>query len=124
MARQYLCSNPEMPFADAVLVDGKTLYLSGRIGLLEGQFAVPESVEEEAHLVMKDLGGVLAAAGMTTDDIVQLQIFCSDVSLWQRFNAVYREYFKGQLPARAFLGSGPLLFGARFELIGIAVKDQ
>ena len=124
MARQYLCSNPEMPFADAVLVDGKTLYLSGRIGLLEGQFAVPESVEEEAHLVMKDLGSVLAAAGMTTDDIVQLQIFCSDVSLWQRFNAVYREYFKGQLPPRAFLGSGPLLFGARFELIGIAVKDQ
>ena len=124
MARQYLCSNPEMPFADAVLVDGKTLYLSGRIGLLEGQFAVSESVEEEAHLVMKDLGGVLAAAGMTTDDIVQLQIFCSDVSLWQRFNAVYREYFKGQLPPRAFLGSGPLLFGARFELIGIAVKDQ
>ena len=124
MARQYLCSNPDMPFADAVLVDEKTLYVSGRIGMLEGQLAVPESVEEEAHLVMKDLGGVLATAGMTTDDIVQLQIFCSDVSLWQRFNAVYREYFKGQLPPRAFLGSGPLLFGARFELIGIAVKDQ
>ena len=37
MAREYLCSNPEMPFADAVLVDGKTLYLSGRIGMIEGR---------------------------------------------------------------------------------------
>jgi 2-iminobutanoate/2-iminopropanoate deaminase len=123
MARKYLCSNPEMPFADAVLVDGKTLYLSGRIGLLEGQFAVPESPEDEAHLLMKDVGRVLALAGMGMEHIVQLQIFCSDVSLWQRFNAVYKTYFAGQLPARAFLGSGPLLFGARFELIGIAVKD-
>jgi len=124
MARQYLSSNPDMPFADAVLVDGKTLYISGRIGLLEGQFAVPESVEDEAHLLMKDLRRVLGLAGMTMDHLVQLQIFCSDVGLWQRFNAVYREYFSGQLPARAFLGSGTLLFGARFELIGIAVKDE
>jgi 2-iminobutanoate/2-iminopropanoate deaminase len=123
MAREYLCSNPDMPFADAVLVDGKTLYLSGRIGLVPGQFTVPESADEEAHLLMKDLGRVLALAGMKMNDIVQLQIFCSDVSLWQQFNAVYRTYFDGQLPARAFLGSGTLLFGARFELIGIAVKD-
>jgi len=124
MARQYICSNPDLPFADAVLVDGRTLYFSGRIGLLEGQFAVPESVEEEAHLLMKDLGKVLALVGMTMDDLVQLQVFCPDVGLWQRFNAVYRTYFTGQLPPRAFLGSGKLLFDARFELIGIAVKDE
>jgi 2-iminobutanoate/2-iminopropanoate deaminase len=102
MARRYLCSNPDMPFADAVLVDEKTLYLSGRIGLLEGQLAVPEGVEDEAHLLMQDLVRVLGLAGMGTSDIVQLQIFCSDVSLWARFNAVYRLYFTGQLPPRAF----------------------
>jgi enamine deaminase RidA (YjgF/YER057c/UK114 family) len=60
---------------------------------------------------------------MTMDDLVQLQVFCSDVSLWERFNAVYRTYFTSRLPARAFLGSGTLLFGARFELQGVAVKD-
>ena len=57
-------------------------------------------------------------------DLVQLQVFCSDVSLWERFNAVYRTFFTGQLPPRAFLGSGTLLFGARFELQGVAVKDS
>ena len=59
---------------------------------------------------------------MSMDDLVQVQIYCSDVSLFERFNGVYREYFKRELPARAFLGSGPLLFGARFEMMGIAVK--
>jgi reactive intermediate/imine deaminase len=123
MSREYLSSNPAAPFSDAVLVDGKTLYLSGRIGLIPGTTKVPETAEEEAHLVMQDIQRVLAMAGMTLDNLVSLQIFASDVSLWERFNVVYRTYFTTQLPARAFLGSGTLLFGARFELQGIAVKD-
>jgi len=60
---------------------------------------------------------------MTLDDLVSLQIFCPDVSLWEQFNAIYRTFFSGPLPARAFLGSGPLLFGARFEVMGIAVRS-
>jgi 2-iminobutanoate/2-iminopropanoate deaminase len=123
MSREYFSSDPSRPFSDAVLIDGKTLYLSGRIGLIPGTDKVPETAEEEAHLVLQEFQRVLAMAGMKMDDLVSLQIFCSDVSLWERFNVVYRGYFEGQLPARAFLGSGPLLFGARFELQGIAVKD-
>lgn len=123
MSREYLSSNPALPFSDAVLVDGKTLYLSGRIGLIPGTTKVPDTAEEEAHLVMQDFQRVLAMAGMTLDNLVSVQIFASDVSLWERFNAVYRTYFTDKLPARAFLGSGTLLFGARFELQGIAVKD-
>jgi reactive intermediate/imine deaminase len=123
MSREYFVSNPAMPFSDAVLVDGKTLYLSGRIGLIQGTTKVPDTVEEEAHLVMQEIQRVLAMAGMTMDHLVSLQIFCSDVSLFDQFNAVYRTYFTGKLPARAFLGSGTLLFNARFELQGIAVKD-
>lgn len=123
MSREYFSSNPQMPFSDAVLVDGKTLYLSGRIGLIAGTTKVPETAEEEAHLVMQEIQRVLGMAGMTMENLVSVQIFCSDVSLFDRFNGVYRTYFTGKLPARAFLGSGPLLFGARFELMGIAVRD-
>jgi enamine deaminase RidA (YjgF/YER057c/UK114 family) len=56
-------------------------------------------------------------------DLVYVQIFCSDVSLFARFNAVYRTYFDKNFPTRAFIGSGPLLFGARFEIQGIATKS-
>ena len=123
MSREYLSSNPQAPFSDAVLVDGKTLYLSGRIGLIPGTTKVPDTPEEEAHLVMQEFQRIRAMAGMTMQNLVSVQIFASDVSLWERFNAVYRTYLTGKLPARAFLGSGTLLFGARFELQGIAVKD-
>jgi 2-iminobutanoate/2-iminopropanoate deaminase len=123
MSREYFSSDPSRPFADAVLIDGRTLYLSGRLGLIPGTDKVPESVEEEAHAVMQELQRILAMAGTELDQLVSLQVFASDVSLWERFNVVYRSYFKGQLPPRAFIGSGTLLYGARFELQGIAVKD-
>jgi 2-iminobutanoate/2-iminopropanoate deaminase len=124
VSREYIARNPANPFSDAVLVDGRTLYLSGRIGFVDGTREIPATAEEEAHAVLRDVQTVLRMAAMTMDDLVSLQVFCSDVSLWERFNAVYREYFTGPLPPRAFLGSGTLLFGARFELMGIAVKGD
>ena len=123
MSRQYFTKDSAQPFADAVLIDGRTLYLSGRIGLVPGTRNVPSSAEEEARRLLDDLKQVLSAAGMSMANLVQLQVFCSDVSLWQTFNEIYKEYFDGPLPARAFVGSGTLLFGARFEMIGIAIRD-
>ncbi|RXH58566.1 RidA family protein [Granulicella sibirica] len=124
MSRQYFSNNPSRPFSDAVLIDGRTLYLSGRIGLLPEVDAVPESADDEAHLVLQDVQRILGDAGMGMEHLVFLQIFSPDVSLWGAFNVVYRQYFDGPMPPRSFLGSGPLLFGARFEVQGIAVKDS
>ena len=122
MSRRYIAKNPALPFADAVLVDEKTLYISGRIGFNPGTRELPADVETEATNLVQDLKQLLAAADMTLDDLATLTIYCPDVSLWEPFNVVYRSFFTGPLPPRAFIGSGALLFGARFELQGIAVK--
>ena len=108
------------PFSDAVLA-GNTLYVAGRLGMDPQTGRLPATAEQEARNVLDGVQAVLAEAGMTMDDLVNVQVFCSDVSLYGVFNRVFREYFTGEPPARAFLGSGPLLFGARFEVAGVAV---
>lgn len=108
------------PFSGGVLV-GNTLYLAGKIGLTPDR-KVPATAEEEARLVLNDVKATLEKVGMSMDDLVSMQIFCSDVKHYDAFNRVYRTYFKKEFPARAFLGAGTLLFGARFEVQGIAVK--
>ncbi len=108
------------PFSGAVLA-GNTLYLSGTIGLDANQ-QVPSTPEAEARLVLDNVRNTLEAAGMTMDDLVSVQIFCSDVADYDAFNSVYRTYFEREFPARAFLGAGTLLFDARFEVQGIAVR--
>ncbi len=109
------------PFSEAVLA-GNTLYISGHLGIDPKTGKPGATPEEEARFVMESVKRTVEAAGMTMDDIVSVQVFCSDVSVFDAFNSVYRTYFHGNYPARAFIGAGKLLFGARFEVQGIAVK--
>jgi len=111
------------PFREAVLA-GDTLYVAGHIGIDPSTGKPGATPGEEARLVMEGFKRTIEAAGMSMDDLVSVQVYCSDVSLYDVFNDVYRKYFNGNYPARAFLGSGKLLFNARFEVMGTAVKQQ
>ena len=108
------------PVSGAVLV-GDTLYLSGSIGLDENR-QVPADASDEARNVMNAIKRRVELAGLTMDDLVYVQIFCSDVAHYQAFNDVYRTYFTKEFPARAFIGAGTLLFDARYEVQAIAVR--
>jgi reactive intermediate/imine deaminase len=108
------------PFSGGVWA-GNTLYLAGQIGT-DAQNRVPGTAEAEAKAVLDKVQDLLKAGGLTMDDLVSVTIFCSDVKHYAAFNGVYRTYFKKEFPARAFIGSGALLFDARFEVQGIAVR--
>ncbi len=113
--------HPRLPFSDAVLV-GDTLYVAGRIGLDPATGKPPADIDQEIKFLLASFGQVLKEGGMTFDDLVSVQVFCADLSLYDRFNTEYRKRFNNDLPARAFIGSGPLLRGGHFEMTGIAVK--
>jgi len=110
------------PYSNAVLT-GDTLYLAGSIGIDPETGAPPEDIKEEVKIVMDSMKTRLEMAGMTMGDLVMVQVHCPDLSLYDEFNAVYRTYFQEHFPARAFLGSGPLLAGGHFEVLGIAIKQ-
>lgn len=110
-----------LPFSDAVLV-GDTLYVSGRIGIDPDTGVVPPDVGQELKFLFEGFSAVLTKAGMEWDDLVWVQVFSPDLALWERFNKEYAKHFQGEFPARAFLGSAPLLRNGRFEMMGIAVK--
>jgi len=109
-----------LPFSDAVLV-GDTLYIAGHIGL-DSKGQPPESAEEEARMVMDGIKQTVEQAGFSMDDIVSVQIFCTDLKLYDTFNGVYKTYFHGDFPARAFIGTDKLIRGGHYEVMGIAVK--
>jgi 2-iminobutanoate/2-iminopropanoate deaminase len=112
----------QAPFSDAIL-SGNTLYLAGRIGIDPKTGKVPEKIEDEIKLLLDSEKDVLAQAGMTMDDLVYVQIACTDLSLFGKFNPIYASYFTTKdYPAREFIGAGSLLAGGHFELQAIAVK--
>lgn len=109
-----------LPFSDGVLV-GDTLYLAGRLGV-DKDGRIPDDMDKEIRNLLDGMKAVLGEAGMTMDDLVQVTVYCPDLTLYDKFNAAYRSYFSKEFPSRAFVGSGPLLRGAHFEIQSIAVK--
>ncbi len=110
-----------LPFSDGVLV-GNTLYIAGHIGLDVKTGLPPASAEDEARMVMDGIKYTVESAGLSMEDVVSIQIFCTDLKLYETFNGVYKTYFRGDYPARAFVGTSNLLRGGRYEVMGIAVK--
>ena len=114
-------ANPQLPFSDGIL-SGNTLYLAGRIGL-DKSGKPPAEINDEIKILLDQIKAVLDQAGMTMDDLVYVQIACTDLSLFDKFNTIYRTYFTTKdLPAREFIGAAALLRGGHFELQAIAVR--
>ena len=112
-----------LPFSDAVL-SGDTLYVAGQIGIDSHTGNAPTDPAAEAHLVMDAVKRVVESAGFSMDDLVSVTVYCTDLELYDTFNAVYRTYFHGHYPTRAFIGSGKLLRNGHFEVQGVASKNS
>ena len=114
-----LHGNPALPFSSAVRV-GDTLYLSGDIGVKDGQL-VPGGIAAETRQTMEKIKATLAHFGADMDAIVKCQVFLADMAEWSAFNQVYVSFFKPERrPARAALGVNGLALGARAEVDCIA----
>jgi 2-iminobutanoate/2-iminopropanoate deaminase len=112
---------PAAPFSEGVMV-GNTFYVAGHIGMDPATQKAAADVDTEAHLVLDAVKKTLGEAGLSMNDLVSVTVYCTDLSLYDSFNAVYRSYFKAPYPARAFIGINQLVRGAHFEVAGIAVK--
>jgi 2-iminobutanoate/2-iminopropanoate deaminase len=117
----------QLPFSDAVKA-GNTLYVSGTLGMDPSTVSDPKTARvasepaDEARFALEAVKRTLEAAGYKMDDLVAVQIYCTDLDLYGTFNDVYRTFFHGHFPARAFIGVNKLVRGARFEVMGTAVK--
>jgi 2-iminobutanoate/2-iminopropanoate deaminase len=117
-----LATERQLPFSAGVLLRD-TLYISGNT-VDPAKIAAGISPEQEARELMEQVKKTVEQAGMTMDDVVSVQVFCTNLSFYNAFNSVYKTYFRSNFPARAFIGVGKLLFGARYELNGIAVAHK
>ena len=114
---------PIGPYNQAVL-SGDTLYTSGQIAINpETGELVLDSIEAETKQVMQNMKEVLAAAGMTFENVIKTSIFISDMHNFSKINAVYGEYFNNATaPARETVEVANLPKFVNVEISMIAVK--
>ena len=110
------------PYSQAIQVQN-TLYLAGQIALdpQSGQL-VEGGIEVQTHRVMQNLNAVLEAAGFNFNDVVQTQVFLSDLNHYSAMNAVYAKYFVESPPARAVVEAARIPRDALVEIMMVAQR--
>jgi len=111
------------PYSQAVVApSGKTVYLSGQIGLepATGEL-VSENFDAQVRQAFDNLAAVVQAAGGTLESIVKLTLFLTDLSKFTSANAVMSEVIPQPFPARSTVGVSSLPKGAQFEVEAIIV---
>ncbi|MCX4333592.1 MAG: RidA family protein [Bacteroidales bacterium] len=109
------------PYSQAIEVNG-TLYVSGQIPVVPADGSVPQTIEEQTRQSLKNVGAILAEAGMTYDNVVKTTVLLDDIANFKAMNEVYAEFFTQDKPARACYQVAALPLGVKVEIEAIAVK--
>jgi 2-iminobutanoate/2-iminopropanoate deaminase len=104
-----------LPFSPGILIDG-TLYVSGQVGNHPETGKLPADFEAEVRQTLDNAGLVLKEAGLSFDDVVSVQVYLTDMELFQHMNAVYVGYFKKIRPTRTTVGVAKLVGPCRIEI--------
>lgn len=109
------------PFSPGMLA-GTTLHVSGHVGRNPKTGKIPEVFEDEVRQTLENINVVLKQAGYSPADAVAVQVYLTDMNLFQRMNKVYVEFFPEPRPARTTVGVAGLVGEAKIEITVTAWK--
>jgi len=103
---------------------GGFVFCAGQIGIDPVSGELADGVQAQAERALKNLQGVLDAAGLSLSDVVKTTCFLADIGDFQAFNEVYARFFSETPPARSTFAVGALPRGARIEVEAIAAHPS
>jgi 2-iminobutanoate/2-iminopropanoate deaminase len=103
------------PYSAGLMVDG-TLYVSGQVGQDLKTGKAPDDFEAEVRQALDNVGSILKAGGMDFSNVVAVQVYLTDMDLFQKMNGVYTQYFKEPRPTRTTVGVAKLVGTTRIEI--------
>ena len=107
------------PYSQAKIANG-FLFVSGQLPIDPETGIMPESVEEQTARSMRNILGIIEAAGGSAKDIVRCGLYVRDMKKFCDINTVYAKFFEEEPPARFVVEVSALPKGASIEIEAIA----
>lgn len=111
------------PYSQAVEA-GSTVYVSGQIPVVPSDGTIPDGIEAQTAQSLRNVGAILAAAGLGYSDVVKTTVLLADIADFKAMNAVYAEFFTKDQPARACYQVAALPLGVKVEIEAVAVRTK
>lgn len=108
-----------LPFARAVEADG-WLYVSGQVPMVNGEL-VTGNMAAQSRQAIQNLLGILKEAGYGPEHVVRCGVWIEDPRDFSTFNAVFREFFGDNPPARSCVVSS-MVVDCKVEIDCVAYK--
>ncbi len=110
-----------VPFSDAVQVDN-LYFLTGQIGKDHASGKLVEGgIEAETKQTILNIEAVLKHHNLRLNDVVKCTVILADIDDFSKMNAIYRSFFKENLPARTTFAAN-LVAGAKIEIEVVAAR--
>lgn len=112
----------DLPYCQGAISNG-FLFISGQLGMDIKTGKPAEGIHAQAESILTQIGGILAAAGCSFDDVVQTTCYLVDRARdYDGFNEIYRKYFNdpSRYPARATVEVKGLAPGYVLEIQAVA----
>jgi len=100
------------------------LYLSGQLPIDQDTKIIPETIEEQADLALKNAEKILIEAGSSKSKVLQVRIYIPHVDLWDKVNDRYSLFFGDHKPVRSIIPTRELHFGSLIEIEVTAILDH
>jgi 2-iminobutanoate/2-iminopropanoate deaminase len=98
---------PLAPYSVATEANG-FVFISGQVAIDPDGGPTPEDVQEQATLVLDNIGRILEDVGLVYADVVKTTVFLADIADFGRVNEIYGRYFGTEPPARSAIQAGAL----------------
>jgi 2-iminobutanoate/2-iminopropanoate deaminase len=112
------------PYSPALRA-GQLLFLSGQVPLDPATGSLVDGdIASQTRQVLRNIGTLLTAAGLTHDAVVRTTVFLADMDDFAAMNGAYAEFFSEPYPARSTVQAARLPRDARIEIDVIATFDR
>ncbi len=114
---------PSGHYSQAV-VHGDLVFVSGQLPIDpetgEKQLG---TIEEQTARVLENIEAILKEAGSSSDRVLKVTVYVSNIVLWDRVNKVYADFFGDHKPARVVVPTRDLHYGFQIEMDAVAAVD-
>lgn len=109
------------PYSQAIDT-GSLVFISGQIPINPASGEIADGIEAQTAQSLANVKAILAAAGLTTDNVVKTTVFLADMNDFAAMNEVYAKTFTAPYPARSAVAVKTLPKNVSVEIEVIAAR--
>lgn len=105
-------AKPGGHYSHAVIANG-FIYVAGQGPVDPATNVMPDNFAAQVRQTLRNVQAILIGAGADLKDVVKVNAYLSDITRFQEYNTIYKEFFPSEPPARTTIGC---------QLVGIQVE--